>query len=130
MNRLFLAILLLSGGIFIAPAQAGDFSSHIYNSWLAQLVEAGKLSGLVVAGQATNVLFDLMLSGLLRSLGPELAQRIAVLTTGLDASANEQVIRHVEEMMAEARNHSDATYGDQRADYAAQAHDIAAGAPR
>jgi hypothetical protein len=58
--------------------QAGDLSSHIYNSWLAQLVEAGKLSGLVVTGQATNVLFDLMLSGLFRSLGPDLAQRIAV----------------------------------------------------
>jgi hypothetical protein len=58
--------------------QAGDLASHIYNSWLAQLVEAGKLSGLVVSGQATNVLFDLMLSGLFRSLGPDLAQRIAV----------------------------------------------------
>jgi hypothetical protein len=58
--------------------QAGDLSSHIYNSWLAQLVEAGKLSGLVVASQATNVLFDLILGGLFRSLGPDLAQRIAV----------------------------------------------------
>jgi hypothetical protein len=58
--------------------QAGDLASHIYNSWLAQLVEAGKLPGLTVAGQATNVLFDLMLSGLFRSLGPDLAQRIAV----------------------------------------------------
>ena len=58
--------------------QAGDLSSHIYNSWLAQLVEASKLPGLVVAGQATNVLFDLMLGGLFRSLGPDLAQRIAV----------------------------------------------------
>ena len=61
-----------------AHIQAGDLSSHIYNSWLAQLVEAGKLSGLVVANQATNVLFDLILSGLFRSLGPQLAQRISV----------------------------------------------------
>src|SRR5215472_1873561 len=53
--------------------QAGDLASHIYNSWLAQLVEAGKLPGLMVAGQATNVLFDLLLSGLFRSLGPDLA---------------------------------------------------------
>jgi hypothetical protein len=58
--------------------QAGDLSSHIYNSWLAQLVEAGKVSGLMVASQATNVLFDLMLSGLFRSFGADLAQRIAV----------------------------------------------------
>ncbi len=61
-----------------AHIQAGDLSSHIYNSWLAQLVEAGKLSGLVVVGQLTNVLFDLILGGLFRSLGPDLAQRIAV----------------------------------------------------
>jgi hypothetical protein len=61
-----------------AHIQAGDLASHIYNSWLAQLVEAGKLSGLVLANQATNVLFDLILSGLFRSLGPQLAQRIAV----------------------------------------------------
>ncbi|MGA7236626.1 MAG: hypothetical protein WBY44_13150 [Bryobacteraceae bacterium] len=58
--------------------QAGDLSSHIYNSWLAQLVEAGKLSGLVVTSQATNVLFDLILTGLFRSVGPDLAQRFAV----------------------------------------------------
>jgi hypothetical protein len=58
--------------------EAGDLSSHIYNSWLAQLVESGKLQGLTVSKQATNVLFDLILSGLFRALGPEAAQRIAV----------------------------------------------------
>ena len=63
--------------------QAGDLSSHVYNSWLAMLVEAGKLPGLAVAGQATNVLFDVMLSGLFRTLGPDLAQRIAVSVTVL-----------------------------------------------
>ncbi len=61
-----------------AHIQAGDLSSHIYNCWLAQLVEAGKLPGLVVVGQLTNVLFDFILGGLFRSLGPDLAQRIAV----------------------------------------------------
>src|SRR6202451_3719432 len=58
--------------------QAGDLSSHIYNSWLAQLIDAGKLPGLVVANQATNILFNRILSGLFVTLGPDLAQRIAV----------------------------------------------------
>jgi len=61
-----------------ARIQAGDLSSHIYNSWLAQLTEAGKLPGLVVVNQATNILFDRLLSGLFGALGPDLAQRIAV----------------------------------------------------
>jgi hypothetical protein len=61
-----------------AHIQAGDLASHIYNSWLTQLVEAHQVSGMVVASQATNVLFSLMMSSLFRALGPDLAQRIAV----------------------------------------------------
>jgi hypothetical protein len=57
--------------------QAGDLSSHIYNSWLGQFVQTQKAVGLMVASQATNVLFDLILGGLFRTLGPDLAQRIA-----------------------------------------------------
>ena len=58
--------------------QAGDLSSHVYNSWLAQLIDAGKLPGLVVAHQATNILFNQVLSALFVTLGPDLAQRMAV----------------------------------------------------
>lgn len=58
--------------------QAGDLSSHIYNSWLAQLIETQKLQGLAVVPQTTNVLFDLLLGGFFRALGPDLAQRFAV----------------------------------------------------
>jgi hypothetical protein len=58
--------------------QAGDLSSHIYNSWLAQLIEDRHAQGLIVVGQSTNVLFDLMLSGLFKLLGAEAAQRISV----------------------------------------------------
>jgi hypothetical protein len=72
------SILLLVPCYWQARIQAGDLSSHIYNSWLAQLTEAGKLPGLIVAHQFTNILFDVMLSGLFRALGPDLAQRIAV----------------------------------------------------
>ncbi|HKA00490.1 MAG TPA: hypothetical protein VKE70_28455, partial [Candidatus Solibacter sp.] len=58
--------------------QAGDLSSHIYNAWLAQLIEAGRTEGLEIVRQSTNILFDLMLGGLLKVLGAELAQRISV----------------------------------------------------
>ena len=58
--------------------QAGDLSSHIYNAWLAQLIQSGKTTGLAVVPQTTNVLTDLMLSGLLRTAGAAAAQRITV----------------------------------------------------
>src|ERR1700722_11583486 len=72
------SILVLLPCYWQARIQAGDLSSHIYNSWLAQLTEAGKLPGLIVAHQATNILFDELLSGLFRMAGPDVAQRIAV----------------------------------------------------
>jgi hypothetical protein len=58
--------------------QLGDLSSHIYNAWLAQLIESGRAPGLAIVPQTTNVLFDLLLSGLLKTLGAEAAQRISV----------------------------------------------------
>src|ERR1017187_5215130 len=58
--------------------QAGDLSSHIYNSWLSQLIESGRMQGLVTVRQTTNILFDLILGGLFKVAGPEAAQRIAV----------------------------------------------------
>jgi len=58
--------------------QAGDLSSHLYNAWLAQLIEQGKAGALTLARQSHNVLFDLLLSALLKTFGPGPAQRIAV----------------------------------------------------
>jgi len=58
--------------------QAGDLSSHIYNSWLAELAERGDAPALEVVAQPSNVLFDLLLYKLFRAYGPEAAQRIAV----------------------------------------------------
>ena len=73
-----LSLLLLAPCYWQPRVQAGDLSSHIYNSWLAQLVENGHAQGLVMVSQTTNILFDLILSGLFELLGPEAAQRIAV----------------------------------------------------
>jgi len=73
------ASLALIAPCFWQPRlQAGDLSSHIYNAWLAQLIESGRAEGLQVVQQTTNVLFDLLLGGLFRLVGAEWAQRIAV----------------------------------------------------
>ncbi len=73
-----LSVLLLAPVYWQPRVQAGDLSSHIYNAWLAQLIETGRTQGLVIVSQTTNVLFDLMLGGLFRLFGAELAQRISV----------------------------------------------------
>jgi hypothetical protein len=75
---LCVSILLLVPVYWQPRIQAGDLSSHIYNSWLARFIESGRAEGLVLVRQTTNVLFDLMLSGLFSLFGPEAAQRIAV----------------------------------------------------
>jgi hypothetical protein len=58
--------------------QAGDLSSHIYNSWLTLQIESHPVPGLTVARQFTNVLFDIILTEGQRRFGPDAAQRIAV----------------------------------------------------
>ena len=72
------SLLLLVPCYWQSRLQLGDLSSHIYNAWLAQLIESGRAPGLTIVPQTTNVLFDLMLSGLFKTLGAEAAQRISV----------------------------------------------------
>jgi hypothetical protein len=72
------SLLLLAPCFWQPRIQAGDLSSHLYNAWLAQLIERGQAPGLTLARQSNNVLFDLMLSGLMRAFGAAAAQRIAV----------------------------------------------------
>src|SRR3977135_840060 len=73
-----LSILLVVPG-FVQPRwQPGALSSHIYNAWLAQLIESGRAPGLSIVFQSTNVLFDLILSALFNVFGAAAAQRISV----------------------------------------------------
>ena len=72
------SLLLLVPCYWQSRLQLGDLSSHIYNAWLAQLIESGRAPGLAIVPQTTNVLFDLMLSGLFKTVGAEAAQRISV----------------------------------------------------
>jgi hypothetical protein len=73
-----LSILMLVPCFWQPRLQAGDLSSHIYNAWLAELIDTGRVQGLAVASQTTNLLFDLILGGLYHLVGAEAAQRIAV----------------------------------------------------
>jgi hypothetical protein len=73
-----ISILLLVPCFWQSRLQAGDLSSHIYNAWLAQLIESGRAPGLSIAFQTTNVLFDIILSALFKAFGAAAAQRICV----------------------------------------------------
>jgi hypothetical protein len=85
--RVFLVFLALA--VLLLPCwwqtriQAGDLSSHIYNAWLTTQIEQGRVQGLQIVWQGTNVLFDWMLLLLLKTVGVNLAQKIAVSVTVL-----------------------------------------------
>lgn len=70
-------------GLVLAPCfwqrriQAGDLSSHLYNSWLALQIRSGAVHGLSIVPQWTNVAFDWLLTWLLAAFGAAAAQRIA-----------------------------------------------------
>lgn len=57
---------------------AGDLGSHMYNAWLAQLIEHGQVSGLWIERRWNNVLFDLVVSGLGKVFSLHAAEKIAV----------------------------------------------------
>src|SRR6516165_9274056 len=73
-----LSVLLLVPCFWHRHIQAGDLGSHIYNAWLAQLVERHEVSGLRVVPQWNNVLFDLLVLRTADVLGFVAAERIAV----------------------------------------------------
>jgi hypothetical protein len=72
------SLLLLTPCFWQPRLEGGDLSSHIYNSWMAGLIESGRTLGSEMVHQWTNILFDLMMSGLFKVLGAEAAQRISI----------------------------------------------------
>jgi hypothetical protein len=83
LGALILSIALLLPCFWTARIQAGDLSSHLYNAWLAQLIQQGNAPGLWLAHPWTNVLFDHALAFLFRTLGPWAAEYIAVASSVL-----------------------------------------------
>ena len=77
-------VFLLVSAIVVIPClwhrhiEAGDLGSHAYISWLANLVEQGRVPGLYIANQWNNIIVDLGLSRLGPRLGFATAEKIIV----------------------------------------------------
>jgi hypothetical protein len=83
LRRFWLQALAVSAGLLIPcfwhrRIEAGDLDSHVYNAWLAQLIERGQAPGLYLARQWNNVLFDLLLLKFGKLFGLAAAQKIVV----------------------------------------------------
>jgi len=79
----WLQVMAISAGLVIPcfwhrRIEAGDLASHVYNAWLAQLIERGQAPGLYLARQWNNVLFDLLLLKFGNLFGFAAAQKIGV----------------------------------------------------
>lgn len=58
--------------------EAGDLGSHVYNTWLAQLIQKGQAPGLYIAKQWNNILFDVTLLRVANLFGFVAAEKIVV----------------------------------------------------
>ncbi len=78
-----LAVVVISALLVIpcfwhSRIQAGDLGSHVYNAWLAQLIENHQISGLTIVHQSSNILFDLLLLHVGNLVGFVAAEKIVV----------------------------------------------------
>src|SRR6266446_10119561 len=78
LSAVFLSVLLVVPCVWHRRIEAGDLASHVYNAWLAQLIEKGQAPGLYLASRWNNVLFDFILLHLANFLGFSIAEKIAV----------------------------------------------------
>jgi hypothetical protein len=83
LRRFWLQVLATSAALLIPcfwhrRIEAGDLASHVYNAWLAQLIERGQAPGLYLAKQWNNILFDFLLLKLANAFGLAAAQKIVV----------------------------------------------------
>jgi hypothetical protein len=72
-----ISCLLLIPCFWHRHIEAGDLASHVYNAWLAELIEQGKAPGLYIVTQWNNVLFDLLLLNFVKMFGFLLAEKFA-----------------------------------------------------
>src|SRR5229473_2760182 len=78
LSAVFLSVLLVVPCLWHRRIEAGDLASHVYNAWLAQLIEKGQAPGLYLSNQWNNVLFDVVLLRTAKLVGFPAAQRIIV----------------------------------------------------
>jgi hypothetical protein len=62
----------------IRGIEAGDLGSHVYNAWLAQLIERGQAPGLYLVTKWSNVLFDLAIGWTTEWMGLPEAEKLVV----------------------------------------------------
>jgi hypothetical protein len=75
---LAISVMVLAPCFWHRRIEAGDLGSHLYNVWLAHLIERGQAPGLVISRLWTNVLFDHLLAGLAKIFTIHGAEKIAV----------------------------------------------------
>jgi hypothetical protein len=75
---LVISTLILIPCFWHRHIEAGDLGSHVYNAWLAQLIEHGQAPGLLIAYPSTNILFDYLLSSLAKVFGLQIAETFSV----------------------------------------------------
>jgi hypothetical protein len=73
-----ISALLLVPCIWHRHIAAGDLASHMYNAWLAQLIERGQVTGLWLDSRWNNVLFDLLVSLLGKFFSLQVTEKLAV----------------------------------------------------
>jgi hypothetical protein len=83
LRQRWLLILGISAAVLIPcfwhkHIEAGDLGSHVYNAWLAELVQKGELSGLRIVSQWNNLAFDLLLSTFGKIVNWMWAEKLAV----------------------------------------------------
>jgi len=75
---LAVSVLLLLPCFWHQRIEAGDLGSHVYNAWLAQLVQEGRAPGVYIVWQWDNILFDLLLFYSAKAFGLAVAQKMVV----------------------------------------------------
>jgi hypothetical protein len=73
-----LSALLVIPCLWHRRIEAGDLASHVYNAWLAQLIEKGQAPGLYIVHRWSNVLFDVALLRTANLVGIAAAEKIVV----------------------------------------------------
>lgn len=75
---LALSVAMIVPCLWHRRIEAGDLASHVYNAWLAQLIEKGQAPGLYIVRQWNNVLFDWLLLHAANLVGLVAAEKIVV----------------------------------------------------
>lgn len=71
-----LSVAMVAPCVWHRHIEAGDLGSHIYNAWLAQLIQKGQAPGLYIVKQWNNVLVDWALLHAANLFGSNAAEKI------------------------------------------------------